>query len=120
MNALVVDDDQAVLASLCRLLDREGWSASACSGVDEALAAAKRASFRLAFVDVHLGGADGIELAHALRSIDPALSVVLMSGSETHEERAQRAGLEPILLKPLSAETVCALLSACDGESERS
>ena len=119
MEALVVDDDQAVRAFLCRLLGREGWSAQACQTVDEALAAAKSGTFRLAFVDVHVGSGDGIELAKSLRSMQPKLSVILMSGSSTHEERARRVGMEPILLKPVSVETVCALLGACDGDGER-
>lgn len=115
MDALVVDDDQSVRAYLCRLLGREGWSAHACEGIADALEAAKGKPIRLAFVDVHLGSADGIELARSLRSLNPAMSVILMSGSSTQEERARRVGLEPILLKPLSSDAVCALLSACDG-----
>ncbi len=118
MDALIIDDDEAIRALLHSVLRKEGWRATLCQGPVEAVAHAKNGAFRVAFVDVHLGSADGIGLARRLRRLRPSLSVVLMSGSSTQEERARRCGLEPILLKPFSREAVCALLGACDGERE--
>ena len=78
---LIIDDEPDLCWLLGRLLRQEGCAAKAARSGCEALDLVKRFRFRLAFTDVKLPDADGIDLAGRLRELDPGLPIMLVSGS---------------------------------------
>ena len=115
---LVVDDEPQVRDFVRTLLTQNGYEVVAASGADEALAAfaAAPARFRLVLSDVQMPGRTGPELAVALRAIDPAIPVLLMSGFAG--DRTLGVALPPdvrVLAKPFKMDQLLAAVAAAAG-----
>jgi CheY-like chemotaxis protein len=112
---LVADDNPGVaecLAMLLRLLDHQVMTVS--TGQD-ALAAAATFLPKIVFLDIAMPEMDGYEVARRLREI-PELSGTLIValtgwGGEQDRRRAQEAGFNHYLLKPIEASTIVQLLA---------
>src|SRR3972149_4719387 len=84
--SLIIDDEPDLCWLWGRLLRQEGCAAKASRSGCEALDLVKRFRFRLAFMDVRLPDADGIDLARRLRELDPGLPTALVSGSLSEDD----------------------------------
>ena len=100
---LVVDDEPLLLRALTRSLSRVGHAVEQASSAEEALERIARQRFDGAFVDVQLPGRGGLDLLAAVRGVDDALPVVLMTGSPTLQTAidAVAAGALRYLVKPI-------------------
>src|SRR5829696_3225729 len=79
-TVLVVDDETSVRSSTARLLARAGYEVLQASSADEALAILhERGPVDAMLSDVVMPGANGFELASAVRDIAPATSVLLFT-----------------------------------------
>ncbi len=106
---LVVDDSELIRAAFEEKLGEVGYQVVRASNGEEAIEAAKKEQFDLAYVDLVMPGMDGIETCKAIVEISPKTKVVLISGyPDRVEERGKdfiSAGGEDIfLLKPFSKE----------------
>jgi signal transduction histidine kinase len=81
---LVVDDEALVRDMTARLLRRQGYEVSEAAGPRAALEQIERhpGRFSLLVTDVVMPEMSGVELAAAVRRIDPDLPVLFMSGYE--------------------------------------
>jgi signal transduction histidine kinase/CheY-like chemotaxis protein len=118
MRVLYVEDDPEVAASISAALRQHVGDVTACSSIDEALAAADEETFDVVITDLALaGGERGTDLLRRLRSRErmrnvPAI-VVSAFGSHTEREATRRAGFVEHLVKPVAtAALLGALLSA--------
>ena len=68
LNILVVDDDSNIRKTLSYCLAAEGYTVIAVSNPADAIEEAKRRSFDIAFVDLKLGEANGMDLIPLLGS----------------------------------------------------
>jgi len=75
---LLVEDDDAVRATLCEALELEGYTADCVANCAEAEAALARESYALLITDVRLPDGSGRNLAH--RAIAVGANVILLSG----------------------------------------
>jgi DNA-binding NtrC family response regulator len=103
-SILIVDDEEGIRAALTKFFRREGYEAQAAATAEEALALAEKSYFAAAVLDVRLGGVDrGAELLTELRSRDPDLSVVMVTGYGSVESavRAMKEGASDYILKPV-------------------
>ena len=66
-SILVVDDDPAMCRMLEEVLTQEGYRALVCLRPEDALAISGQDSFQLAFVDIHMPGMSGLDLAAKLK-----------------------------------------------------
>lgn len=109
---LVVDDEPSILASLDAVLRDEGYAVDTVATGAEALSRIQRNRFDAVLLDVWLPDLEGIEVLRQLRSIDPDLGVIVMSGHGTIETavRATKLGAFDFLEKPLSLERVLIVL----------
>jgi len=80
-SLLIVDDEPVVRDSLRKWFHKEGYVVGVAASAQEALRLMARRHWDLALVDIRMPGTDGIELQQRLREVDPALIVVMMSGS---------------------------------------
>lgn len=81
-RVLVVDDEDPILTTTARALERLGHEAVLAKDGDDAGArfAADPTSIDLLLTDVMMPGIDGIELARRLRTQRPDLPVIVTSG----------------------------------------
>jgi DNA-binding NtrC family response regulator len=109
---LVVDDDSGVSWAFSRFLEKEGHRALSASSAEEGLELAAREKPALVFMDVRLPGMDGLEATERLRVELPGVPVVVMTGHGTLSTavEAVRGGAFDYLLKPVSLETVRAVV----------
>lgn len=109
---LVVDDEQQIRDMTSVILTRFGYRVVlACDGAEAAAIFAQRAAeIRLVISDLHMPNLDGAMLGQALRRINPAAKMIVMSGMTS----ALDSGLEfraeefcdAVLLKPFKPENL--------------
>jgi signal transduction histidine kinase/ActR/RegA family two-component response regulator len=104
---LVVDDEEALVRLAEEVLASLGYEPIGCVGARQALGVfgAAPESFDALLSDVIMPEMSGPELAIELRRLRPTLPVILMSGfgGPALQMRAQAAGAQAMLLKPLRA-----------------
>ncbi|MGY3505135.1 response regulator [Bradyrhizobium sp. USDA 4471] len=101
---LVVDDDKSVLRSTLLLLHSLGYAAVAAASGAEALQLIDSCSqFDLVLADFAMPGMTGVELAEAIRAMDPNLPVVIVTG---YAERIAQSDVDErrILHKPFTED----------------
>ncbi len=106
---LFVEDDEDQLVTTPRLLESLGYSVTAASGADQALAELARAprAFRLLITDFDMPGTNGLELARAAVQLRPGLPVLMVSGRDGAAEAASSAEfITGVLLKPYSKAAI--------------
>lgn len=112
---LYIDDDEALLSLVKRVLARRGIEVSAHKRAAAGLAAfrAEPESFSMILTDYQMPGMSGVEVAIAASDIRPGIRVVLVSGnlSEESRRRASEVGIFKVLSKPYAVEDLCDLLS---------
>ncbi len=115
MNVLIVDDELLLLRSLRRTLVRAGHQVALAANGREALAALAGADFDVVLTDVRMPEMDGLELAHRLARLQPALPLLFMSG---HAEASDREllELEPagVFEKPLDEGRLIRVLASLE------
>jgi len=79
---LVVEDNPTILNMLASVLDREGFAVltAECAATALSLSPSKLAQVDVLVTDVIMPGMDGPTLARRLKSENPSLSVLLISG----------------------------------------
>ena len=110
-HVLYVDDEEAIIFLMTRLLERQGYRVSGYTDPREAIAAARTnpGQFDLAVTDYNMPVMSGLEVAQALKEIRSDLPVVLASGYITEElrQKAPAAGVRELIYKPNTVEDLC-------------
>jgi signal transduction histidine kinase/CheY-like chemotaxis protein len=115
-RVLVVDDHQHARAVLVDLLATMGMRAEEAESGPAAIAAVDHAetagspSYEIVFLDWQMPGMDGIEVAQRLKARPlakpPHLVMVTAYGREEVLRGAEAAGIEDVLIKPVSASVL--------------
>src|ERR1700738_2511430 len=94
IRILLVDDDEVVRYSLCKILEQDGFAVATAANVSEALNHINSTVFDVLLTDLHMPGAgDGLTVVSAMRHSNPkAVRMVLSAFPEM--EAAARAILE--------------------------
>lgn len=113
-DILVVDDEADIRELVAGLLEDEGHAIRTASNSDEALAAIRARKPSLALLDIWMqgGGIDGLELLDIIRTIDPDLPVVMISGHgniETAVSALQR-GAYDFIEKPFKSDRLVVVI----------
>jgi signal transduction histidine kinase/CheY-like chemotaxis protein len=110
-HVMYVDDDQALVFLVERVLRRKGFTVTSFTDPFEAQAAlAERAQdFDLLVTDYNMPGFSGVDLLRAAKALRPDLPVALASGYVTPEiERsAFEAGASALVYKPNDVNELC-------------
>ena len=106
-HILLVDDDRAVLEMVQDALSHHGMEVHAYSDPMDALALLQNPGapqFDLVISDINMEGLDGFDLIHRVKSTQPHLPVVLMTGQASVEYaiRAMRMGASNLFMKPIA------------------
>jgi two-component system nitrogen regulation response regulator NtrX len=103
---LIVDDEPGVRESLKGILGDEGYLVTAVESGEDGLLALEARRFDLLLLDVWLPRMDGLETLARVRTVDPELPVVVISGHGSIDTavRAVRMGAQDFVEKPLSLD----------------
>jgi len=103
-HVLYVDDDEAMVFLVIRMLEGLGYRVSGYGRAEAALAAVRAhpGDFDLAVTDFNMPGLSGLEVAQELARIRADLPVVITSGYITEElsAAARAAGVRHLVYKP--------------------
>jgi CheY-like chemotaxis protein len=113
-RVLVVDDNVDAATSMTVVLRAAGYATEAAHDGPAALALARDFRPEVALLDIGLPGMDGFELARRLRAEADGRPLLLIAltgyGGEDARRRAEAAGIDGYLVKPVDPEEVLALL----------
>jgi two-component system cell cycle sensor histidine kinase/response regulator CckA len=111
-TVLLIDDEQSVRKVAADILDKLHFETIATGTGEEALAIyrEKRQEISLVILDVVMPGMGGSEVFKELRSLDPAVKVLVCSGYSIQGEADRLLGLEAngFIQKPFSLESLAA------------
>jgi CheY-like chemotaxis protein len=102
-RVLIVDDEPEIRAFMTDALDIFGYQVGAAGDADEAFALVARDRFDLVMSDLRLPGLTGWDLVTRLRSLDPVMRLIMLTGSAPEDDdlkRVRAAGI-PVLHKPV-------------------
>ena len=112
---LYVDDDEALISLMSRMLARQGYVVESMDNPQEAIDRLREAPRRpdVVIVDYNMPQMSGISLARAIRTLDARVPIVLTSGHVTDElrEEARRAGIDHVLEKPDTGRELAGLIA---------
>jgi nitrogen regulation protein NR(I) len=109
---LLVEDDPAIVITLCRVLMDDGYEVTVEKRGDEGLERAKTNAFDVVITDLKLPGLDGLELVRALHIARPRLPIIMMTAHGTTETaiEATQSGAYDYLVKPFEIPELLGLL----------
>ncbi len=114
MRVLVVDDNRDAADSLAMLLELWGHEVQVVNEPATALEVARTQQPEIVLLDIGLPGMDGYEVAKLLREQGlrkAFLAAVTGYGQEEDRQRAQEAGFDYHLVKPLDPDLLQELLN---------
>jgi PAS domain S-box-containing protein len=121
LRVLVADDNRDAAEGLARLLELEGHECHTAYDGLHALELAEQVRPRVAVLDIGMPGLDGYEVAQRIRSLPDGDEILLVAltgwGQEEDRRRAEQAGFDHHLVKPVSAEALLELLPAAERPS---
>lgn len=105
-RVLVVEDNRDTAETLAALLELEGHQVYLALDGPTALAMAKRAELDVVLLDIGLPGMDGHEVARRLGEESESrgrMRIIALTGygGEEHRTRAEKAGIDDFLVKPV-------------------
>ncbi|MBI5248556.1 MAG: sigma-54-dependent Fis family transcriptional regulator [Desulfomonile tiedjei] len=108
LNILVVDDESNIRRTLSLCLESDGHRTVAVSNFQDAVTEASRMSFDIAFVDLRLGTADGMDLIPRLLASTPWLKIIIITAYSSIETAVEaiRRGASDYIPKPFSPAQV--------------
>jgi len=112
---LYVDDDEALISLMSRMLARQGYQVESMDNPQDAIDRLREPAQRpdLVIVDYNMPQMSGISLARAIRTLDATLPIILTSGHVTDEMKtdARLAGIDHVLEKPDSGRELAGLIA---------
>jgi CheY-like chemotaxis protein/DNA-binding MarR family transcriptional regulator len=101
-KVLLIDDDETIRTSLSHSLRHAGFIVDTARDGQEALAKSRRKVFDVALVDIRLPDMEGTELLSRLRSDNPEINRIIVTGypSVQNAARAIEQGAEGYVTKP--------------------
>jgi DNA-binding NtrC family response regulator len=108
IRILIIDDDRHMRSVCARALSKEGWSVLSAESGDEGIGKIKDSKEKIDVVllDQLMPGMSGMDVLAQIRTINPDLPVVIITGSATEETAAEivRKGAADCLPKPFTPE----------------
>ncbi len=110
---LWVDDEVESLSAHSLFLEEQGFVVELTPHGDDAIALLRRQPYGVVLLDEQLPGRRGLELVEEIRSIDPAVPVVMITKSEEDDTMRDAIGieLEDYLVKPVNPRQVLTVVT---------
>jgi len=110
-RVLLIDDDQHLLTAYSRVLRHAGFVVEEATDGRMAMGALGQKDIDVVISDIDLPGMDGIQVLETVRSRDPELPVILMTGGAdvATATKAVEHGAFRYLMKPVDLVLICSL-----------
>ncbi len=110
---LVVDDEESIRYTFSAFLQDEGYEVEVASSTDKCHEAIRAKNFDLVYLDILLGGDDGIDALRLCKEQNPSCPVVMVTGSPDLDTAtdAVRLGAFDYIPKPVRHETLLRITS---------
>lgn len=108
LNILIVDDEINIRKTLSLCLEAEGHKIIAVSNCQDAITEVSARSFDIAFVDLRLGTASGLDLIPVLLAAAPWLKIIVITAYASIDTavEAMRRGAKEYIPKPFTPAQV--------------
>ena len=109
---LVIDDDDQLRLSFCKLLRAEGYTVMGAASGEAGLELVNCQSLDLVILDMRLPGINGMETFKGVKSLDPKLPVIIVTAFGTTETaiEATKLGAFDYVLKPFEIPEMLQLI----------
>lgn len=113
-TVLIVDDDEAVLTMLRKVMKSSGIESDAARSGGEAIELASRGHYDLMLLDINMPGMDGFEVIQTLRGRGLKLPIIVVSGRKEDYDALYGLdiGADDYLTKPFNPVTLGAKVKA--------
>jgi len=113
MKILLIDDDEWIRDSLSIFFEAEGCRIVSVETAEEGLEALRSQDYDIIITDYKLPGMDGIEFLKQIQRSQKNAKKVLITAykSELVVEEAKKAGVQHLIAKPFTSETIEASLT---------
>ena len=114
IKIVIVDDSPFSVSMISNILTEKGFLVvGSANSLREAIEAVEREKPDLVTMDMTMPGADGLECTEAIRKIDPAVKVVIVSSMMDDEivRKAKRAKVSGYIQKPVDADEIALLIN---------
>ena len=120
MRLLLVEDDELMVESLKRLLDRSGFAVDAVNSVKDAIIMGRQEDYRAAVLDMGLSDGSGLDALRQWRQDNIAMPVLILTARGAWQDKVSglKAGADDYLTKPFQNEELVARLQAIVRRSE--
>lgn len=120
MRILIADDDRFIRDSLPRILKEENCQIQVVESGSEVIRRLLKQKFNLLFLDIYMGGMDGLETILLIKEIDPHLPIVVITGDSSTQMKSKIQALEvfDFLTKPLNPLKVKNIIKAFSSGQE--
>jgi DNA-binding NtrC family response regulator len=116
VKIIVVDDEENVLSSVKKVINSKypEYELELVNSPEIALESIKAANFQLVLTDLMMPGIDGLELIKKIRTSDPHLKIIMMTGYATMKTAllAMREGASKYISKPFTRDELINAISS--------
>ena len=108
MRILCLDDEPLALQMLemCVKKVKPDADVAAFDDQDELLEDAKESGCDVAFLDIHMRGMNGVEVAKCLKDINPKMNIIFVTGFSEYAGDAMKLHASGYIMKPVTKEEV--------------
>ena len=108
MKILCLDDEPLALKMLEKSIREAQPNADVTPFRKQAdlLEEAKTSGCDVAFLDIHMRGMNGVELAKKLKEVDPKMNIIFVTGFSEHTGEAMKLHASGYIMKPVTADEV--------------
>ncbi|MBR5090144.1 MAG: response regulator [Ruminiclostridium sp.] len=108
MKILCLDDEPLALKMLETCVKQAKPDADVCAfdDQDELLEEAEKNGCDIAFLDIHMGGMNGVEVAKRLKNANPKMSIIFVTGFSEYKGDAMDMKASGYIMKPVTKEEV--------------
>jgi len=121
-KVLVVDDDESIRKSLCKLLHGEGYQVVTVASGSRAveILCLERVKFDLLLVDLNMPLKNGWATLDRVLEINPFLPVIIVTGQPNQQEMAEAAGVNALVEKPIDVPLLLQIIQNLLAEAAKS
>lgn len=111
-RVLIVDDDPLLLETMRDILETEAFYVISAQTGEDGLRRIKEDTVDLVVTDIKMPGMDGIQLLHSIKTIDPDMPVIVITGFASVETAVEaiREGAYDYVIKPFEVEKLFTLV----------
>ena len=117
---LVVDDDQVILQSFARILERHGYDVETAATGHEAIERCKNVSYDVVLLDIKLPNIDGTQLLKELHAVSDTMVKIMVTGYASLDSALQSLLLEAdaYVLKPVEPDELLKVVTEALSERQ--